>query len=80
MFTFLMRKGGIMSDFYSYRDPQKPGQQQYMDYDTGTGAGWIWAIVVLVALVALVAIGMSGGAVEEETVTPATPAAPVAEN
>ena len=69
-----------MSDYYSYRDPQKPGQQHSLDYDTGTGSGWIWAIVVLVALVALVAVGFSGGPVEEGTATPATQAAPVAEN
>ena len=49
-----------MADYYSHRDPRQKGDQ-YLDYETGSGLGWIWAIVVLVAFVALIALGVSGG-------------------
>ena len=49
-----------MADYYSHRDPRNKGDQ-YLDYDTGSGVGWVWAIVVLVAIVALIALGSSGG-------------------
>lgn len=49
-----------MADYYSHRDPRQKGDQ-YLDYDTGSNTGWIWAIVVLVALVGLFALGSSGG-------------------
>ena len=51
-----------MSDYYSHRTPKGTnGSPGAMDYDTGGGASWIWAILIIVALVALIAIGSSGG-------------------
>ena len=64
-----------MSDYYSYRDPKKPGAgNRSIDYDTGTGGGWIWAVVIVVALVLLVIIGSSGGVEDGATAPPAAPA------
>lgn len=50
-----------MADYYSHKDPRKKGTDPYHDYDAGSGATWIWALVVLVAVVALIALGSSGG-------------------
>lgn len=62
-----------MADYYSHRDPRKKGDQ-YLDYDTGSGAGWIWAVIVVLAFIALLVLGTSGG--NEGTATDAaTPAA-----
>ena len=60
-----------MADYYSHNDPRRKGNDQYLDYETGSGAKWIWAIIVLIAFVALIALGSSGGA-------PTDGAAPVA--
>lgn len=50
-----------MADYYSHNDPRRKTSDQYLDYDTGSNAKWIWAAIVLVAVVALIAIGSSGG-------------------
>ena len=50
-----------MADYYSHNDPKRKTNDQYLDYDTGSNAKWIWAAIVLVAVVALIAIGSSGG-------------------
>lgn len=63
-----------MADYYSHRDPRQKGDK-YLDYDTGSGAGWIWAIVVLVAFVALIALGTSGGVVDGTATDGTAPAA-----
>ena len=75
-----------MADYYSHNDPRRKGNDQYLDYDTGSNAKWIWAGIVLVAVVALIAIGSSGGgtvtsdgapaAISDQT-TEMAPAAPV---
>lgn len=62
-----------MADYYSHNDGRKKGDQ-YLDYDTGSSASWLWAVVVVVAIVALIALGSSGG----EGVAPAEGAAPAA--
>lgn len=49
-----------MADYYSHNDPRKKNDQYYETH-TGSGASWIWAIVVVVAIVALIALGSSGG-------------------
>lgn len=67
-----------MSDYHSQRPPEGRGA---MDYGSGSGASWIWALIILVALVALVAIGSSGG-VDDGTgdgVGAAPPAVPATE-
>lgn len=84
MLTSSLQRGGyIMADYYSHNDPRKKGNQQYLDYDTGSGAKWIWAVIVLIAFVALIALGSSGGAPTGEgaavaipETAPAAPAAP----
>ena len=35
-----------MADYYSHNDPRRKGNDQYLDYDTGSGAKWVWAIIV----------------------------------
>lgn len=64
-----------MADYYSHRDPRNKKDQQYLDYNTGGGAGWVWAGVILVAIVALIALGSTGGGETEATGT--SPAAAV---
>ena len=54
-----------MSDYYTHKDPRKAGQNDTFDYETGSGAGWFWALVVVVAFVGLIAIGATGGGVED---------------
>lgn len=81
-----------MADYYSHNDPRRKGNDQYLDYDTGNGAKWIWAAIVLIAFVALIALGSSGGAPVTDGTSPAAevegapaatietaPAAPVSE-
>lgn len=67
-----------MSDYYSHRNPKGAANSRgAMDYDTGSSASWIWALLVLVALVALIAIGSSGGVSDgAESGDLAVPAAP----
>ena len=65
-----------MADYYSHRDPRQKGDQ-YLDYDTGRGAGWIWAIVVLVAVVALIALGTTGGTGDSTAGMPAADASSI---
>ena len=80
-----------MSDYYSHNDPKRRDAYQRMDYDTGSGSGWIWGGILAVALIALIALGMSGGgdgtgidptgadapaAVEQGAATEAAPALP----
>jgi hypothetical protein len=85
VFTYLPSKGGReMSDYYSHNDARK-GHDTF-DYDTGSGAGWIWALVVVVAFVGLIALGASGGgdgtqtgATALEAAPPTTEAAPAAD-
>ena len=74
-----------MSDYYSHRDPTRPGHKPgYPDYaDTGSGGTWLWVGIVLVAIVALIGAGLAGGggetteggaAVEAVPATPETTA------
>ncbi len=60
-----------MSDYHSQRPQNGRGA---MDYDTGSGASWIWALIILVALVALIAIGSTGGTGDGSSATPSAPA------
>ncbi|MDA9865323.1 hypothetical protein N9C96_01465 [bacterium] len=62
-----------MADYYSHKDPRQKGDQ-YLDHESGSHFGWIWAIILVVALVALVALGSSGGG-EGTAADGATPAA-----
>lgn len=77
-----------MADYYSHNDPRRKANEQYLDYDTGGSAKWIWAVIVLIAFVALIVLGSSGGAptdgaapvaVPQADTAPAAPAAPVIE-
>ena len=75
-----------MADYYSHNDPRRKGNDQYLDYETGSGAKWIWAGIVLVAFVALIALGSTGGGPAPDGEAPAAavnpqpaPAAPVSE-
>ncbi len=63
-----------MSDYYSHRDARQKGDQ-YLDYDTGRGAGWIWAVIILVAVVALVGLGATGGTGDGTATDAVVPAA-----
>ncbi len=66
-----------MADYYSHNDPRRKGNDQYLDYDTGSGAKWIWAGIVLVAFIALIALGSSGsGPVATDGVATTDGAAP----
>ncbi len=67
-----------MADYYSHNDPRRKGNDQYLDYDTGSGAKWIWAGIVLVAFIALIALGSSGGGTVTEGAAPATTVEPEA--
>ena len=81
-----------MADYYSHNDPRRKGNEQYLDYDGGSGAKWVWAGIALVALVALLALGSTGGGVPADgtaavgaetapaaTATETAPAAPASE-
>ncbi|MCG6885246.1 MAG: hypothetical protein LJE62_15970 [Silicimonas sp.] len=64
-----------MADYYSHNDPRRKGNEQYLDYDTGSGAKWIWGGIVLVAIFALLALGSTGGGVPADgAATAADPA------
>lgn len=63
-----------MADYYSHNDPRRKGNEQYLDYDTGGGAKWIWAGILLVAFIALILLGSMGSG----TVTTSDGAAPAA--
>lgn len=47
-----------MADYYSHNDPHR--RQANLDYETGSGSGWIWGGILAVAIIGLVALGMSG--------------------
>lgn len=75
-----------MADYYSHNDPRRKGNEQYLDYDTGGSAKWIWAVIVLIAFVALIVLGSTSNvptdgaapaAVPQADTAPAAPAAPV---
>ena len=68
-----------MSDYYTHKDPRKAGRNDTFDYETGSGAGWFWALVVVVAFVGLIAIGVSGGGGGVEDGAEATSLAPTIE-
>lgn len=48
-----------MADYYSHNDPSR--RQANLDYDTGSGSGWLWGGILAVAIIGLFALGMSGG-------------------
>lgn len=62
-----------MADYYSHNDSRKKNDQYYEEYK-GSGASWVWAVVVIVAILALIALGSSGG----DGVAPTDAAAPAA--
>ena len=76
-----------MADYYSHNDPRRKGSDPYLDYDTGSGAKWIWAAIALVAVIALLTLGSTGGGIPADGTAPAlqsqadaVPAAPAADD
>lgn len=67
-----------MADYYSHNDPRRKGNEQYLDYDTGSGGKWIWAVIILVAFVALIALGSTGSGPVPDGAAPTVAAEPQA--
>ena len=67
-----------MADYYSHNDPRRKGNDQYLDYDTGGSAKWIWAAIFLVAFIALITLGSSGGAPVADGTAPGAETPPTA--